>query len=75
MAHRPTNGAQMAATIPAHRAAGRAPPAALLGARARTAADLEDQERAGDRTRADQVALRTTFDADIARYRALTGTR
>jgi hypothetical protein len=69
------NLAQMDATIAEHRAAGRPPPAALLAARARTAADLEDQERAGDRTRADQVALRTTFDADIARYRALTGTR
>lgn len=73
--HLRSNLTQMDATIAEHRAAGREPPAALLAARARTADDLDGQERAGERTRADQVALRTTFDADIARYRALTGTR
>ncbi len=73
--HLRSNLAQMDATIAEHKAAGPAPPAALLDARARTAADLDSQERAGERTRADQVALRATFDADIARYRDLTGMR
>lgn len=57
-----------------HKAAGREPPAAVVSARDRTASDLADQEKAADRTRAEQTQLRAQFDADLDRYRRLTGT-
>lgn len=57
-----------------HKAAGRAPPAAVLRTRDRTASDLASQEKAADRTRNEQVQLRAGFDADLDRYRRLTGT-
>lgn len=73
--HLRSNLAQMGATIVEHEAAGRVPPVALLNARARTAADLAEQERAAERMRADQTAIRGTFESDLNRYRLLTGAR
>ncbi len=73
--HLRANLAQMDATIVEHEAAGRASPAALLDARARTAADLAEQERAAERIHADQAAIRRAFESDLNRYRVLTGAR
>lgn len=56
-----------------HKAAGRAPPATVVTARAQTAADLADQEKSALRTRAEQDQMRTQFAADLDRYRRLTG--
>ena len=70
--HLRSNLAQMDATIIEHEAAGRAPPVALLDARATTAADLAEQERAAGRIHADQAAIRDTFESDLNRYRLLT---
>ena len=67
------NLAQMRATMAEHRQAGREPPDTLLAAEKRTAANLADQEQAAQRTRAEQVAVRAQFDADLDRYRRLTG--
>lgn len=69
------NLAQMDATIVEHQAAGRVPPADLLEARARTAADLAEQERAAERIHAEQAAIRDTFESDLNRYRLLMGAR
>lgn len=57
-----------------HKAAGRGAPAAVVKMREQTAADLASQEHAADRTRAEQAELRARFDADLDRYRRLTGT-
>jgi hypothetical protein len=43
-------------------------------ARAQTAAELAAQELAAERTRAEQLAVRARFEADLDRYRRLTGT-
>lgn len=59
--------------IAEHKAAGRQPPAALVQARAQTAADLADQEKAALRTRAEQEQMRARFRDDLDRYRRLTG--
>lgn len=56
-----------------HKAAGRQAPAAVVAARARTAADLAEQEKAAARTRAEQEQMRDRFNADLDRYRRLTG--
>lgn len=56
-----------------HKAAGRAAPAAVVRMREQTASDLASQEQAADRTRAEQALLRARFDADLHRYRRLTG--
>lgn len=56
-----------------HKAAGRQAPASVLSARERTASDLAGQEKAARRTRAEQTQLRAQFDADLERYRLLTG--
>ncbi|WP_145931070.1 hypothetical protein [Immundisolibacter cernigliae] len=69
------NLAQMDATVVEHEAAGRVPPADLLEARARTAADLAEQERAAERIHNDQAAIRDTFESDLNRYRLLMGAR
>lgn len=71
--HLRANLAQMDATIGEHEAAGRVSPAALLDARARTAADLAEQERAAERIHADQTAIRRAFASELNRYRVLTG--
>lgn len=71
--HLRQNLTQMQTTAAEHRGAGRAPPDILLAAEKRTTADLADQEQAAQRTRAEQVAVRAQFDADLDRYRALTG--
>jgi len=68
------NLAQMDHTIGEHKDAGREPPASLLQARAKTAADLASQQKAAEHTRAEQLAVRSRFDADLDRYRRLTGT-
>lgn len=73
--HLRANLAQMDATIGEHEAAGRVSPAALRDARARTAADLTEQERAAERIHADQAVIRDTFESDLTRYRLLTGAR
>jgi len=73
--HLRANLAQMDTTIGEHEAAGRVSPVALLGARARTAADLAEQERAAERIHADQTAIRRAFASDLNRYRVLTGAR
>lgn len=62
------------AVLAEHKAAGREPPAAVVSARAQTAADLASQEQAATRTRADQADLRARFESDLDRYRRLTGT-
>lgn len=72
--HLRQNLAQMDATTQEHIAAGRQPPDSLVQARARTASDLAEQEKAAVRTRDEQNALRARFDADLDRYRRLTGT-
>lgn len=72
--HLRTNLAQMDATAQEHAAAGRQPPDSLVQARARTAADLAGQELAAERTRAEVLAVRARFEADLDRYRRLTGT-
>ncbi|WP_145931069.1 hypothetical protein [Immundisolibacter cernigliae] len=72
--HLRRNLAQMDATAQEHIAAGRQPPDSLVQARARTAADLAGQEQAAERTRAEQLAVRARFEADLDRYRRLTGT-
>ncbi|MFP5465086.1 MAG: hypothetical protein ACLGHR_10000 [Gammaproteobacteria bacterium] len=72
--HLRKNLVQMDATAQEHIAAGRQPPDSLVQARARTAADLAGQEQAAERTRAEQLAVRTRFEADLDRYRRLTGT-
>jgi flagellar biosynthesis GTPase FlhF len=72
--HLRRNLTQMDQTLGEHAAAGRQPPAALAQARARTAGDLVSQEQAAVRTRDEQNALRARFDADLDRYRRLTGT-
>lgn len=56
-----------------HKAAGRQPPAIVVTTRAQTATDLAEQKHAAERTRAEQAALRVRFDADLDRYRRLTG--
>ncbi len=68
--HLRQNLAQMDATTQEHIAAGRQPP----DSRARTASDLAEQEKAAVHTRDEQNALRARFDADLDRYRRLTGT-
>jgi hypothetical protein len=73
--HLRSNLAQMDATVVEHQAAGRVPPADLLQARARTAADLAEQERAAERIHAEQAAIRDTFESDLNRYRLLMGAR
>ena len=73
--HLRSNLAQMDATVVEHEAAGRVPPADLLDARATTAADLAEQERAAERIRAEQVAILDTFESDLNRYRLLMGAR
>jgi hypothetical protein len=73
--HLRSNLAQMDATVVEHQAAGRVPPADLLEARARTAADLAEQERAAERIHAEQAAIRDTFESDLNRYRLLMGAR
>ena len=70
--HLRQNLAQMDQTIGEHKAAGRQPPASLVQARARTAADLADQEKAAVRARDEQNVLRARFDADLDRYRRLS---
>lgn len=72
--HLRKNLAQMDAMAQEHIAAGRQPPDSLVQARARTAADLAGQELAAERTRAEQLAVRARFEADLDRYRRLTGT-
>ena len=72
--HLRQNLAQMDATAQEHIAAGRQPPDSLVQARARTATDLAGQEQAAERTRAEQLAVRAGFEADLDRYRRLTGT-
>ncbi|HEX2797842.1 MAG TPA: hypothetical protein VHN38_12235 [Immundisolibacter sp.] len=72
--HLRRNLAQMDATAQEHIAAGRQPPDSLVQTRARTAADLAGQEQAAERTRAEQLAVRARFEADLDRYRRLTGT-
>ncbi|MEA3219728.1 hypothetical protein [Immundisolibacter sp.] len=72
--HLRRNLAQMDATAQEHIAAGRQSPASLVQGRARTAADLASQELAAERTRAERLAVRARFDADLDRYRRLTGT-
>lgn len=62
------------ALVAEHKAAGREPPAAVVSARAQTAADLASQEQAAARTRAEQADLRARFESDLDRYRRLTGT-
>lgn len=74
ISHLRQNLAQMDATAAEHRVAGREPPTALVNARAQTAADLASQEKAAAQTRAEQAAVRTRFEADLDRYRRLTGT-
>lgn len=59
--------------IAEHKAAGRQAPAAVVQARAQTAADLADQEKAAQRTRAEQEQMRARFEDDLDRYRRLTG--
>ena len=71
--HLRQNLTQMKTTADEHRQAGRTPPDTLLAAEKRTTADLADQEQAAQRTRAEQVAVRAQFDADLDRYRRLTG--
>ncbi len=71
--HLRRNLAQMDATATEHKAAGREPPSSLVQARAQTAADLVSQEKAAARTRAEQASVRASFDADLDRYRRLTG--
>lgn len=71
--HLRQNLVQMDATAAEHKAAGRAPPAALVNARAKTAADLASQEQAAVRTREEQAALRARFEGDLDRYRRLIG--
>lgn len=56
-----------------HKAADRQPPAKVVTARAQTAADLADQEKAAARTREEQAQMRAQFEADLDRYRRLTG--
>ena len=56
-----------------HKAAGRQAPAAVVTARAQTAADLAEQEKAAARTRDEQERMRTQFEVDLDRYRRLTG--
>lgn len=56
-----------------HQAAGRQAPAAVVTARRQTASDLAEQEKAAQRTRTDQAQLRASFEADLDRYRRLTG--
>lgn len=73
--HLRSNLAQMDATVVEHEAAGRVPPADLLDARATTAADLAEQERAAERIHAEQAAIRATFESDLNRYRLLMGAR
>lgn len=72
--HLRQNLAQMDQTLGEHAAAGRQLPADLAQARARTAGDLVSQEQAAVRTRDEQNAMRARFDADLDRYRRLTGT-
>lgn len=72
--HLGQNLAQMDQTLGEHAAAGRQPPAALAQAQARTAGDLAGQEQAAARTRDERNAMRARFDADLDRYRRLTGT-
>lgn len=71
--HLRENLAQMNATIVEHEAAGQAPPEALREARARTAADLAEQEQAAERIHAEQAAIRDAFESDLNRYRVLKG--
>lgn len=56
-----------------HKAAGRQAPAAVVAAHAQTAADLAEQEKAAARTRQEQETMRAQFEADLDRYRRLTG--
>lgn len=72
--HLRQNLVQMDATASEHTAAGREPPASLIHARAQTAADLASQEKAAVAVRAEQNSVRSQFDADLDRYRRLTGT-
>lgn len=73
--HLRSNLAQMDAMVVEHEAAGRVPPEALRDARARTAADLTEQEQAAERIHAEQAAIRDTFESDLNRYRLLMGAR
>jgi hypothetical protein len=45
----------------------------VVTARAQTASDLAEQEKAAQRTRTGQEQLRASFEADLDRYRRLTG--
>jgi hypothetical protein len=63
---------QMDATVAEHRAAGREPPPELLTARARTAADLAEQEQAAARNEVERAATSSRFADDLLRYRELT---
>lgn len=72
--HLRKNLAQIDATMSEHAAAGSQPPVSLVQARAQTAGDLADQKKAAVRVRDEQNALRARFDADLDRYRRLTGT-
>ncbi len=72
--HLRQNLGQMDQTIGEHKAAGREPPVSLVQARAKTASDLASQEKSAEHTRAEQLAVRTHFEADLDRYRRLTGT-
>lgn len=66
---------QMDATAAEHRAAGREPPSELLAARARTAADLAEQEQAAARNEVERAATSSRFTDDLLRYRELTRPR
>lgn len=71
--HLQQNLAQMQATAADHRKAGRQPPDPLRQALERTASDLATQQKAAVRMRTELVAVRTRFEADLDRYRRLTG--